>query len=321
MHGKRYLDGMVAYRDGHYAEALKIFSYLRRKTSDDAEQFGKITYYLAITHAQTGQLNEARSYYEELIAKRPDTQEAQLAIQGLSYLPQIAEEHKTLDTPPRFIPPKTPPTSLTRLEALTPQTTSISSKASEKVQAIDARAVVVQEASVQELLLELRPPADLSELGPPVYEATRSPVPPQRTSLTPSSTLVQRPQALKTSQQQPSQSPQSSQSSQSSQQRAMSPQDMMSFQMMMNMMNQNNNNNNSNGSNFNGMGNFSGNPMGNNQSQWLNQMMTQQNGMPNTQTGPAQSQNQQNQMNPQMFSTMMMNQLMNNMNLTGGNSK
>ncbi len=300
--GMRYLDGVSAYREGDYTKALAIFRNLRHKlVKTDAEPFGKITYYLAITHARTGQLDKARTYYEELIAKRPNTREAQLATQGLAYLPQIEKEHNALDIPPRFVPPESRLEGLTNLNTLPFIKPNLNRENIDK--AVDTRAVHENDTQDDLRMLELRPPVDLSAVDPPAYQATSDS----------DDTVNAAPVA--SSPERETSSKESSVRTQAPQQQALSPQDIMAFQMMMNMMSQGNNNNTNGMMNMNGvsgMGNTMSNP------QWLNQMMAAQKNAGQA-GGSSQNPSGANPIDPQMFSTMMMNQMMNNMNFTSGN--
>jgi tetratricopeptide (TPR) repeat protein len=80
-----------AYRAGQYAQAESLL-----KTAPDSPT---ATYYRALTQAQLGRYTEARRLYESVIRTAPQSPEAQLASEGLNYLPAQNE----LDLPPRFV--------------------------------------------------------------------------------------------------------------------------------------------------------------------------------------------------------------------------
>jgi hypothetical protein len=86
--------GVRAYRDGDYQNAQKTFDLLHRLHPEDS----RVTYYLAITEAQLGRFKQARALYERILLLDPHSEVAQLAAEGLQYLPG----ENTLDHPPRF---------------------------------------------------------------------------------------------------------------------------------------------------------------------------------------------------------------------------
>ncbi len=86
--------GVQAYRQGDYRQAESIFTQLRQQQPDNA----RVTYYLAITEAQLGRFEQAKTLYQAVIQQDPNGETARLAQEGLQYLPP---EH-TLDLPPRF---------------------------------------------------------------------------------------------------------------------------------------------------------------------------------------------------------------------------
>lgn len=87
--------GIRAYREGHYPQAFQQFEPLHAQHPENT----KLTYYLAITQARLGNFQEAKRYYEEVLALDPRGEAATLAKQGLNYLP-IA--NTGLDLPPNF---------------------------------------------------------------------------------------------------------------------------------------------------------------------------------------------------------------------------
>lgn len=86
--------GVKAYREGDYRQSGRIFEALH-KTEPENVQY---TYYLAITEAQLGHFQRAKTLYEEIITLAPNGKAAALAQKGLDYLPKENE----LDLPPRF---------------------------------------------------------------------------------------------------------------------------------------------------------------------------------------------------------------------------
>ncbi len=86
--------GVKAYREGNYRQAGKVFEALHRQAPEHA----KVTYYLAITAAQLGRFQQAKSLYGEILTLDPNGEAAQLAQEGLKYLPP----ETSLDLPPRF---------------------------------------------------------------------------------------------------------------------------------------------------------------------------------------------------------------------------
>ncbi len=90
-----FFDGVKAYRDGRYIEAKALFAQLHQANPQDS----RLTYYLAITEAQLGRFQQAKALYEEIVLLDPNSEAAQRARQGLSYLPA---DQNALDLPPRF---------------------------------------------------------------------------------------------------------------------------------------------------------------------------------------------------------------------------
>ena len=86
--------GVKAYREGNYRQAGKVFEALHRQAPENA----KATYYLAITEAQLGRFQQAKNLYTEILTLDPKGEAAQLAQEGLKYLPP----ETSLDLPPRF---------------------------------------------------------------------------------------------------------------------------------------------------------------------------------------------------------------------------
>jgi tetratricopeptide (TPR) repeat protein len=89
-----YDQGVEYYRNGDYEKALTRFSQAIKTTPASTEA----QYYYAITLAQLGRLKEAKSAYEAVIKMAPGTEAAQLAQQGIDYLPNPND----LDTPPHL---------------------------------------------------------------------------------------------------------------------------------------------------------------------------------------------------------------------------
>lgn len=87
-------DGIQAYRDGDYSKAEKTFQQGHQQHPEDS----RVTYYLAITEAQLGRFKQAKSLYQEILTLDPNSEAAQLAKEGLSYLPT----EEGMDKPPRF---------------------------------------------------------------------------------------------------------------------------------------------------------------------------------------------------------------------------
>lgn len=82
-------------------QARRLFAGLHKQTPEDS----RVTYYLAITEAQLGRFQSAKKLYEEILALDPNGQAAELARQGLQYLPA----ETSLDLPPRFQGNASPP--------------------------------------------------------------------------------------------------------------------------------------------------------------------------------------------------------------------
>lgn len=89
-----FLQAVQAYRNGNYVEAQGMLNALHAARPEDT----RVTYYLAITEAQLGRFRQARAHYEEVLVLAPNDEVAQLARQGLQYLPA----ESGLDLPPRF---------------------------------------------------------------------------------------------------------------------------------------------------------------------------------------------------------------------------
>lgn len=92
-----YEQGVEQYRNGHYEKALKLFKQVVANAPDSTE--GR--YYYAITLAQLGRFNEARTAYQEVIRLEPESEAAALARQGIDFLPSPQQ----LDAPPQFQAP------------------------------------------------------------------------------------------------------------------------------------------------------------------------------------------------------------------------
>jgi tetratricopeptide (TPR) repeat protein len=90
----QFESGVKAYRDGDYAQAVKTFEGLHRQAPENT----KYTYYLAIAEAQLGRFQQARRHYSEIVTLEPNGETANLAKEGLKYLPPASN----LDLPPRF---------------------------------------------------------------------------------------------------------------------------------------------------------------------------------------------------------------------------
>lgn len=90
-----FADGVRLYREGQYAKALNIFERLHQDNSTDVNT----TYYLAITSAQLGRFKQAKGFYEQIVLLDPNGKAAQLAKDGMKYLP---DTHEALDLPPKF---------------------------------------------------------------------------------------------------------------------------------------------------------------------------------------------------------------------------
>jgi hypothetical protein len=91
-----FKQGVEAYRSGDYAAALGLFENLHQARPEAVN----ITYYLAITEAQLGRFQQAKTHYNEIITLDPNGRAAKLAQEGLKYLP--AQTDDTLDLPPKF---------------------------------------------------------------------------------------------------------------------------------------------------------------------------------------------------------------------------
>ncbi len=89
-----FYQGVKAYREGDYKQAARLFALLHRQNPDNTRN----TYYWAISEAQLGHFQQAKKLYEEILTLEPQGKAANLARQGLSYLPNETE----LDLPPRF---------------------------------------------------------------------------------------------------------------------------------------------------------------------------------------------------------------------------
>lgn len=89
--------GVQAYRQGQYQQAQQIFNQLHAQHPHDS----RATYYLAISEAQLGRFEQARTLYQKIILLDPQSEAAHLAREGLQYLP--AGSLTALDQPPRFM--------------------------------------------------------------------------------------------------------------------------------------------------------------------------------------------------------------------------
>jgi tetratricopeptide (TPR) repeat protein len=89
-----FSDAVKAYREGNYIQARKALHPLHRQHPENS----RVTYYLAITEAQLGRFQQAKKLYEEILALDPNSEAAQLALEGLKFLPS----ETTMDLPPRF---------------------------------------------------------------------------------------------------------------------------------------------------------------------------------------------------------------------------
>ncbi len=264
---KYYLDGVLAYQQKNYHVARGIFERLHREKPQDV----KITYYLAITHARLGEVSEARNLYQAVINTDPESSAAQLAREGMRYLP----DPDRLDAPPRV---------------------SLESPASE---AVDQRAVheligpSEQSPSAEEEMPQLKlTPVHLSSeeirksaaagaADEPAYQARSAYDHPANHRIVSDNNTTESGQT---------QNPQTPAP-------AMNPQDMMAWQMMMM-----------------GMGNPNGvNPMMMMNPTMMNPMMGQMYGQNGDSQGGF-------QMDPQAYSTLMMNQMLQNFDVMGGHN-
>ena len=71
--------GVRLYNSGKYVNAVKYFEAARKEAPYDA----RIVYYEGLTHHKMGQLAAARSCYQQVVDKFPDSDAAELAKQGL----------------------------------------------------------------------------------------------------------------------------------------------------------------------------------------------------------------------------------------------
>ncbi len=90
-----FMAAVQLYRSGQYAEAEKQFAGMHAAQPEDV----RVTYYLAMTEAQLGRYQQARSLYQQVLLLDPQGEAAALAQQGLQYLPS---DNPGLDMPPRF---------------------------------------------------------------------------------------------------------------------------------------------------------------------------------------------------------------------------
>lgn len=88
--------GVREYREGQYGKAFDIFKRMHQEHPENVNA----TYYLAITQAQLGRFQKAKALYDEIVLLAPNSQAAELAREGLGYLPVTAGA--SLDLPPRF---------------------------------------------------------------------------------------------------------------------------------------------------------------------------------------------------------------------------
>lgn len=89
----QYQQAVDDYRAGRYKQAYVAFKSLHQKEPGNT----RATYYLAMTEVQLGWFSEAREHYGEVLTLAPASKEAELASEGLSYLPA----NNPLDAPPR----------------------------------------------------------------------------------------------------------------------------------------------------------------------------------------------------------------------------
>ena len=90
-----YKEAVMAYRQGQTQEAFAKFSALAAEQPKHTEA----RYYLAMTQARLGQVDEARASYQEVLRLAPSSEAAKLAQLGLSYLPASTQ---ALDAPPQI---------------------------------------------------------------------------------------------------------------------------------------------------------------------------------------------------------------------------
>ena len=88
-------EAIQLYRSGKFADAEGRFAQLHASQPEDS----RITYYLAMTEAQLGRFEQARTHYNEVVLLDPNSQLGGLAAQGLKYLPASGG---AFDPPPRF---------------------------------------------------------------------------------------------------------------------------------------------------------------------------------------------------------------------------
>jgi tetratricopeptide (TPR) repeat protein len=88
-------NGIHLYQEGQYPKASKILDAIHKE--DPANL--KVTYYLAMTHAQLGHYAQARKLYQEVAMLDPQGPIGHYAKEGLQYLPT---QDGRLDPPPRF---------------------------------------------------------------------------------------------------------------------------------------------------------------------------------------------------------------------------
>jgi len=91
---QRYDAGVTLYRQGDYQHAMAAFKDAVEAMPESQEA----QYYYAMTLAQLGRFEEARKAYQAVITLAPNTPAAQMAQQGLQYLP----DPSALDAPPKF---------------------------------------------------------------------------------------------------------------------------------------------------------------------------------------------------------------------------
>lgn len=89
-----YTQGVESYRAERYAQAQDLFARFTQTHPEAPEGH----YYWAISLVKLGKFKEARAAYENAIKIAPQSEAAQLANEGLRYLPQ----ESGLDKPPQL---------------------------------------------------------------------------------------------------------------------------------------------------------------------------------------------------------------------------
>jgi tetratricopeptide (TPR) repeat protein len=116
MEDSQFSMGVKAYREGDYIQARRTFYSLHKPHPENT----KVTYYLAITEAQLGRFQNAKKLYEEILSLEPHGETADLAKEGLKYLPA----ETALDLPPRFNKTQTNETNVNKTNSSSPAATT-----------------------------------------------------------------------------------------------------------------------------------------------------------------------------------------------------